>query len=757
MTDAPLAALARVSVAHLDAPRPAPREVSLEIRTGEVVLLLGPSGSGKTTLTLTLNGLVPHHIDADVEGVVRIGGRDAAGASPAQLSTSVGMVFQDPDAQLVTSSVLDEVAFGLENLRLGAAEVLARSEESLLRVGLWERRHDDPDELSGGGKQRLAIACALAMRSPLLVLDEPTAQLDPAGVRDVYAALADLVAAGDRAILLVEHDVDAALPLATRVVVLDADGRVAHDGDPADVLGRHAAELRAMGVWLPRDGEPSRRPVPTPAGDVAPAVSARGLTVRTGHGRGRRALIRDVSLDVPAGSFTAIVGPNGAGKTTLAQALAGVAPPPRGTVRVAGLDAGAAPPRRLAERVGFVFQNPEHQFVSHTVRGELAHSLRRVPGAERDARVDAMLARFGLTEHADRHPYRLSGGQKRRLSVATALIAGADRPGGVLVLDEPTFGQDRARADELLALLDELHAHGTTVVVVTHDLRLVAEHATHVAVMDGGELVAFGPADETLPTARAVFDRPRPLETADGPAGASGPRRAAPLERLDPLAKLAAVLPALVGVVFTRDLATPAALAILSALVLLVGARRDRRLGLWLGVALPAVLVALAAGFALWTDPRTGTATGLRLTAMLAIALVPGLTTTGPDLVRAIVQHLGVPYRIGYAALAAYRFAPRLRREMAIIRAAHRVRGTGGTRLSRAAASFVPLLAGAIRHAERVALAMDARAFGAHPTRTERRVLCWRTADTVAVVAGWAATAAVFIAFAAITLPRGWM
>lgn len=153
MTDAPLAALARVSVAHLDAPRPAPREVSLEIRTGEVVLLLGPSGSGKTTLTLTLNGLVPHHIDADVEGVVRIGGRDAAGASPAQLSTSVGMVFQDPDAQLVTSSVLDEVAFGLENLRLGAAEVRARSEESLRRVGLWERRHDDPDELSGGDRK----------------------------------------------------------------------------------------------------------------------------------------------------------------------------------------------------------------------------------------------------------------------------------------------------------------------------------------------------------------------------------------------------------------------------------------------------------------------------------------------------------------------------------------------------------------------------------------------------------------------------
>ncbi|WP_261165453.1 ATP-binding cassette domain-containing protein [Microbacterium sp. Marseille-Q6965] len=758
MTDAPLAALQRVSVAHLDARRPTPREVSLEIRPGEVVLLLGPSGSGKSTLALTLNGLVPHHIDADVEGVVRIDGRDVAASSPARLSTRVGMVFQDPDAQLVASSVLDEVAFGLENLLLDPAEVMARSEEALRRVGLWERRHDDPDELSGGGKQRLAIACALAMRSPLLVLDEPTANLDPAGARDVYDALAALVAAGDHAILLVEHDIDAALPLATRVVVLDGDGRLVQDGSPGEVLAGHAAELRALGVWLPREGEPAYAPVAGPDDDAGPpAVSARGLTVRTGRGRARRALIRDVSLDIPAGSFTAVVGPNGAGKTTLAQALAGVVPPPRGTVRVAGLDAGAAPPRRLAERVGFVFQNPEHQFVAHTVRGELEHSLRHVPRAERDSRVDAMLARFGLPEHAERHPYRLSGGQKRRLSVATALIAGADRPGGVLVLDEPTFGQDRARADELLTLLDELHARGTTIVVVTHDLRLVAAHATHIAVMDGGELTAFGPAHETLPAVRDLFARPRPGEPAGTARDEAPATRRAPLERLDPLARLVAVLPALIGVVFTRDVATPAALALLSALVLLIGARRDRRLALWLAAALPAMFVVLSAGFALWTDPLTGTATGTRLTAMLAIALVPGLTTSGPELVRALVRHLRLPYRIGYAALAAYRFAPRLRRELGIIRAAHRVRGTGGTWLSRTVTSLVPLMAGAIRHAERVALAMDARAFGAHSTRTERHVPRWRPVDTGAVAVGWATTAVVFFTGATLSLPAGWM
>ena len=747
MTDAPLAALERVSVTHLGADRPSPADVSLAIRPGEVVLLLGPSGSGKSTLALTLNGLIPHSLDADVTGVVRVAGIDTASSTPARLATSVGMVFQDPDAQLVTASVLDEVAFGPENLRLEIDEVLRRSEAALRRVGLWERRHDDPDALSGGGRQRLAIACALAMRPPLLVLDEPTANLDPAGTAEVYDALAQLVADGEHAILLIEHDVDAALPLATRVVVLDHDGRIAFDGSPEAVLGDHLDALRALGVWLPSalDDEPAVPSAATPAAASSgpPAIAARGLTVTVGRGTQRRTLIEDVDLEIPAGSFTAIVGRNGAGKTTLAQALAGVVPPPRGTVTVAGLDAGSTSPRRLAERIGFVFQNPEHQFVAHTVRGELEHSLRHADPAGRDARVDEVLRRFGLLEHAEQHPFRLSGGQKRRLSVGTALITGADRPGGILVLDEPTFGQDRARAHELLALLDRLHAQGTTVVVVTHDMRLVERHATHVAVMQEGRLAAFGPARDIVPALPALLQHRR-APAADPAPDAALRRGRRPLERIDPLAKLAAVVPALIGLVFTRDILTPAAFLALAYVTLLAAAPWTRRLALWLCVTLPVIVLAIGAGFTLWSDPPTGAATGLRLAALLAIALVPGLTTDGPDFVRAVVQHLRVPYRIGYAALAAYRFVPRLRHELAVIHAAHRVRGSGGTWFSRTATSLVPLLASGIRHAERVALAMDSRAFGASPVRTERRILRWRARDTATVALGWLATAALF-------------
>ncbi|MFJ2503292.1 ABC transporter ATP-binding protein [Microbacterium sp. NPDC087592] len=536
---APLLSVRELSLTHADAAHPSPRDVTFDIGPGEVVLLLGPSGSGKSTLTLALNGLIPHALPATMVGTVEAGGIDTAAAQPAALSTHVAMVFQDPDSQIVTGTVYDEVAFGPENLLLALDVVRGRVEAALRRVGLWDRRDENPDHLSGGGRQRLAIACALAMASPLIVLDEPTANLDPQGIDDVYAALADVVAAGDRAILLVEHNLDAAMDFVTRSIVLDRDGRVVFDGPAAEIIRAHADELVAMGVWLPaatlaalrlrdqgfaldplpltpqalavvleREGVSSRSARSTgstgstgSAGSATdegsdakradasrpePIIRARGLTVR----RRRTEILHRIDLDLEPGSLTAIVGANGAGKTTLIQALAGVVPPPRGQVSVDGIDPGTASPRDLAARIGFVFQNPEHQFIAHTVFDELAHGLRlrHVPDAEIAARVEEMLARFGLEHKADVHPFLLSGGEKRRLSVGTALIT---RP-RVLALDEPTFGQDRARAAELLDLLQNLRAEGTTIVIVTHDLQLVAEHSTHVVLLAGGRVRAAG-------------------------------------------------------------------------------------------------------------------------------------------------------------------------------------------------------------------------------------------------------------------------
>ena len=625
-TPTPLARVRDLGIRHDGATHPAPAAASFDVARGEVVLLLGPSGAGKSTLALALNGLIPHAVPATVEGSVLIDGLDTAVTPVAELSTHVGMVFQDPDAQLVTGTLLDEVAFGPENLRLPVDEVLARTEDALRRVGLWERRTENPDRLSGGGRQRLAIACALAMGSPLLVLDEPTANLDPQGIEEVYAALGELVAAGDRALVLVEHNLDAVVGITDRVVVLVHDGRTVADGTVAEVLRARADDLHAMGVWLPvstlaalrlRDAGWALEPLPldpaelraaletvdapasaalgdaapglpapelaapgvlpAPAGgdvlkggDVpaggparpeassarsipstqrtsaqtrqhppAPLIRVRGLRTR----RGKTEILHGVDLDVAEGEFVAIVGANGAGKTTLLQSIAGVVPVPRGQVTIAGTDVSRTDLRTLSRRIGFVFQNPEHQFIAPTVFDELAHGLRlqKLPEAEVRERADDVLRRFGLADKADVHPFLLSGGQKRRLSVGTALVAGAP----VLALDEPTFGQDRARADELLGLLRDLNSDGTTVIVVTHDMQLVTEYAHRTVVVGDGRIIADAStpdvfADETL--LRAAGLRPPPLRRAF--AGLTRHPQFAGVTRLADLAGVTGAAPA---------------------------------------------------------------------------------------------------------------------------------------------------------------------------------------------------------------------
>jgi energy-coupling factor transporter ATP-binding protein EcfA2 len=513
--------------------------IDLTLRQGEIKLLLGPSGSGKSSLALTLNGLIPHQLDADTRGTVTVAGRDTAEADVEWLTTKVGMLFQDPESQLATLTVVDEVAFGLENLRVPPEEMRPRIEGALRQVRLDGLEERDTSALSGGQKQRLALASTLAMGVEVLVLDEPTANLDPEGTADFFDLLRHLKEQG-ATVLIIEHKLDELITQVDSIAVLGDDGTIAADGPPREVLRDNRDLLARLGVWIPQVSDLANRlarcgitlePYPLTVGEAAealgqvvpvkpangpaartplpngrsaePLIEIRGLTYR--YPEGAQAL-RGVNLTVPKGEFYALLGPNGSGKTTLAHHLIGLKRPPRSTVFLGGEDVAHMPAAALSRSVGYVFQNPEHQFVALNVRDELAFSLhaRRVPETEILARVQALLQDFGLEEQANSNPFQLSQGQKRRLSVATMLAVEPD----VLILDEPTFGQDMENAERIAQQLARLNSAGTTIVVITHDMKLVGECAHRAGVLVAGETAFEG-------SPRELFSRPDLLERAN--------------------------------------------------------------------------------------------------------------------------------------------------------------------------------------------------------------------------------------------------
>lgn len=490
------------------------RGVDLDVAPGERVLLLGPSGAGKSTLLAAAAGLLDGGA-GEAEGELLTGGLDArvarqTGTEPGVSRT--GLLLQDPDAQTVLARCGDDVAFGLENHGLRADLIWPRVEAALRAVGFPYGREHGTGTLSGGERQRLALAGAVAMRPGLLMLDEPTAMIDPDGARMLVGAVARVLRGADRGaqgegassatLIVVEHRVEQWLGLVTRVVVLEPGGGVVADGPALEVLAEQGPALFRQGVWVPRRFRPApqarREPVP---GDRALVLRARGLAVRRAT---LPPVLTGVDLDVRAGEALFLSGPNGAGKSTLALALAGLTAPEAGDLAATpALAAGAGPhpvrwrARDLVTRIGVVFQEPQHQFVAATVQAELAVGPRRagVSAQEIAVRTADVLTRLRLDRLARANPFTLSGGEQRRLSVATALVT---RP-KVLVLDEPTFGQDSRTWTELVDLLRELLDVGTALVCATHDRDLVdtfvAEgRARELRVADGAVREVVAPA-----------------------------------------------------------------------------------------------------------------------------------------------------------------------------------------------------------------------------------------------------------------------
>lgn len=451
--------------------------------------MVGPSGSGKSTLALTLAGLVPREMPAAMTGRLELDGRELRELGPVGTAALVGVVFQDPSVQLVMERVEDDVAFGLENRAWPPEAMVPRVPEVLTAVGLGGLERRRSRHLSGGQQQRLALAGALAPRPGLLVFDEPTANLDPEGASAFLATLAALRAERSATIVLIEHQVDRAWPLADVVLALGADGRPIDVGPPDEVLARSAGAMRTAGIWLPAAADDVDG-LPLPAigapGSIGP-VLVRATDVRFGYDRASP-VVRDLSIQASVGERIALVGPNGSGKSTLGRLLVGLLRPDHGTVHLRGSDPSRLPPASLARHAGYVFQEPERQFLAQRVADEVRLGLT----PDELARVDELMTRLGLPlgEFGERSPYRLSGGEQRRLSLACVLIR---RP-EVLVLDEPTFGQDRHGYESLLGILGEHLDDGACLIAATHDARFVRDIGRRTVELGDGWIVR----DETV-------------------------------------------------------------------------------------------------------------------------------------------------------------------------------------------------------------------------------------------------------------------
>jgi energy-coupling factor transport system ATP-binding protein len=507
--------------------KPALKGVDLEVAEGEFVVIMGPSGAGKSTLCVSLNGLIPHFFKGKMEGEVRVGGRSTREGKVGEFAQEVGLVFQDFEAQLFSTNVALEVAFGPENFRVERGEMIERVGMVLGQVRLEGFEKRTPATLSGGQKQRLAIASVLAIEPRVLCLDEPTTDLDPVGKLGIFEIAEDLKDRDDVTLIVVEHETEETLE-ADRIIVL-RDGEIVADRPAREILRdvelleessvmplQVARFFHEMGLWqgqlplTPQEGvaefrrrgwrvnpDGHGRLVEADAkreeGYGEPVIRVEGLTHRYPNGV---VALEGVDLTVRKGEFLAVLGQNGSGKTTLVKHFNGLLEPTEGTVRVGEEETSEQGLRQLGRSVGYVFQNPDHQIFSDTVADEVAFGP-KIRGMEEDEikeRVEEALAAVGLEGRGGEDPFGLTKGERQRVAVASVLSV---RP-EVLILDEPTTGLDYAEQRRMMDLVKSLNEAGSTIIVVTHTMWVVAEYAHRAVVVRDGRISLQG-------TVREVF------------------------------------------------------------------------------------------------------------------------------------------------------------------------------------------------------------------------------------------------------------
>jgi energy-coupling factor transporter ATP-binding protein EcfA2 len=524
-----------VTWTYAGARKPALESLNLEVERGEAVLVTGPAGAGKSSLCYCLNGLIPNFFPGSFSGEAKVGGLDPVVEEIGDLSRIVGMVLEDYGAQLLQPTVIDDVAFALENFGMDPQEIGARVGSAIDSVGLKGLEARNPHTLSGGQQQLCAIASVIALAPEIFVLDEPISALDPLGGEMVSAFLRNLIRKREHTFVIVEQRIEEFIPWVDRMVALQG-GRIVAEGSPFELLNDEAQwdRIREARVNLPQlsllahelkrkvggggrlesldpaDFPPQltealaerirRAPSRFGTNPNPPSDPAGGPIVEAEHlwhvYEGGTVALREVSLVVRPGELVAIVGQNGSGKTTFLKHINGLLRPTRGRMTVEGIDTRRSDPSTLSKVAGLVFQHPDRQLFKLGVRDEVELGMKRlglVPEA-RARRVVEILRLVGL-EHAVETPsFSLSLGERKRLALAAALSTDPK----IVLVDEPTTGQDLSMKREIMDLLATLNRAGKTVIVVTHDMDIVARYARRVVVMADGQVLADGPTREIL-------------------------------------------------------------------------------------------------------------------------------------------------------------------------------------------------------------------------------------------------------------------
>ncbi|WP_404331783.1 ABC transporter ATP-binding protein [Mesobacillus maritimus] len=529
----PLISVENFSFGYDNDKEPLLKNLTLMIHQQENILLIGPSGSGKSSLSLCLNGLYPEAVEGYAKGEIFYNGTPLSHFKKGEINKEIGVVFQDPESQFCMVTVENELAFTLENIHAPREEMTGKIDAILNAVGLIEEKHRPIHELSGGNKQKVALASVLLLNPRLLILDEPTANLDPASRFEFIELIHSLKRERGFALFIIDHQVDDWLPMVDRVMAINRDGSIFLEGSPEDVFYNEAEKLKEQGIHIPRivetvleahGGKVPEANRPLTEENLGLWINSNGHTlksndrkVQTGgksevlsirnvsFSRGKKSILKEMNLSLYSGELIAIVGKNGAGKSTLLQVMSGILTPKTGSLLLLNKKYEAWSEHEMRKVMGYVFQNPEHQFITDTVYDEMAFGMKlnRVNQDKIEQNVNQLLKRFHLTSHKWSNPFALSGGQKRRLSVATML---EDTP-SVLLFDEPTFGQDAQTTEELMNMIQALQKQGTAIVFVTHDMDLVDKYCEKVYVVNGGEMSFNGQPDE-------LWERPEILDEA---------------------------------------------------------------------------------------------------------------------------------------------------------------------------------------------------------------------------------------------------